>query len=368
MSDPIEIPVKDLAEPGSRLPHRIAALLALIVFPLIWLGGLVTTYDAGMAVPDWPGTYGYNMFLYPIETWLFGPFDLLVEHGHRLLAAFAGLIAIVLVVATFRTEKRRWVKWFSVSLLALVILQGALGGFRVLFDARVIAKIHGCVGPAFFVSVVAFCVVTSRWWHRMESQPLDEKQLVIRKGFGRFAVLMLAVSFAQLVIGAFIRHIDVDAGPSSFVLLVAMHIVTASVIVLGTLVQWALTRRPVFRGSGIRFSGNIVALLVLMQFTLGLTTWVMKYGWPAWFADSAFAASYVIGEKTFMQMNIVTLHQAVGSLILAFYTLHALRCRRLATAAERTRNSTEIRKRGKKGRAIADEPPVGRTEVVAASS
>ena len=64
----------------SRLPHRVGAVLAMVVFPLIWVGGLVTTYDAGMAVPDWPGTYGYNMSLYPIETWLFGPFDLLVEH------------------------------------------------------------------------------------------------------------------------------------------------------------------------------------------------------------------------------------------------------------------------------------------------
>ena len=65
----------------SPLVHGVAVVLTISVFPLIWVGGLVTTYDAGMAVPDWPGTYGYNLFLYPPETWLSGPFDLFVEHS-----------------------------------------------------------------------------------------------------------------------------------------------------------------------------------------------------------------------------------------------------------------------------------------------
>ena len=72
-------------QPESRWPHRLAVLLCCATFPLIWVGGLVTTYDAGMAVPDWPTTYGYNMFSYPLETWLYGPWDLFIEHGHRLL-------------------------------------------------------------------------------------------------------------------------------------------------------------------------------------------------------------------------------------------------------------------------------------------
>jgi cytochrome c oxidase assembly protein subunit 15 len=84
-----------------------ARLLAFFTFPLIWLGGLVTTQDAGMAVPDWPGTFGYNLWLYPISTWLLGPFDLFVEHGHRLLATFVGLLAICLVGC----GGGRWVCW-----------------------------------------------------------------------------------------------------------------------------------------------------------------------------------------------------------------------------------------------------------------
>ncbi len=73
-------------------PHRWAVALACATFPLIWAGGLVTTYDAGMAVPDWPSTFGYNLFLYPWTTWFFGPWDLFIEHGHRLLGALVGLL------------------------------------------------------------------------------------------------------------------------------------------------------------------------------------------------------------------------------------------------------------------------------------
>ena len=64
-------------------PHRLAVVLVCATFPLIWVGGLVTTYEAGMAVPDWPTTYGYNLFLYPWQTWILGPWDLFIEHGHR---------------------------------------------------------------------------------------------------------------------------------------------------------------------------------------------------------------------------------------------------------------------------------------------
>ena len=90
----------------SPWPHRLAVALALVTFPLLFVGGLVTTYDAGMAVPDWPGTYGYNLFLYPWQSWLAAPWDLFIEHGHRLLGSVAGLVSIALVVAVLLTDRR----------------------------------------------------------------------------------------------------------------------------------------------------------------------------------------------------------------------------------------------------------------------
>src|SRR4029077_11054524 len=81
---------------ASPWPHRLALLLASATFPLLWVGGLVTSYDAGMAVPDWPTTYGYNLFLYPWQSWVLGPWDLFIEHGHRLFGAAVGLLSIAL--------------------------------------------------------------------------------------------------------------------------------------------------------------------------------------------------------------------------------------------------------------------------------
>ena len=309
----------------SRLPHRVAVVLAMIVFPLIWVGGLVTTYDAGMAVPDWPGTYGYNMFLYPMETWLFGPFDLFVEHGHRLLGSLAGLVAIVLLITTMRKEPRSWVRWASLGLLLLVIFQGLLGGMRVLMDARTLAKIHGCVGPAFFASVVGFCVVTSRWWWNTNR---TEEPTVRSAGLVRFATLMLLLSFFQLIVGAFLRHISVVSPPSVYKSLVIMHITIAILILIGTFLQWSYCRLKRFKNVGIRGSINWLMVLVFAQVGLGFGTWVVKFGWPIWFSNLGFAATFVVGEKTFWQMNLITAHVAVGSLILAFWTVHTLRCRR----------------------------------------
>lgn len=317
---------KPVNETGSLWPHRIGVLLTIVVFPLIWVGGLVTTYDAGMAVPDWPNTYNYNMFAYPVRDWFFGPWDLFVEHGHRLLGSLAGIISIALVVASFRSESRKWVRWLSAAVLGLVIFQGILGGVRVLLDERSVAKIHGCVGPFFFALAVAFCVVTSNWW---QSKPVAVTGGNSRRKLptmGLIAATLLLVSYAQLVVGAFLRHIEVTASPQSYNTLVVIHLTTAALILLGTVVQFFASRSPGYRGRGVRGSINLLVLLVLIQIGLGLATWVVKYGWPVWFEEYAFASSFVVAEKSFWQMNLITAHVAVGSLILAYWTIHTLRC------------------------------------------
>ncbi len=325
-------PKSTQSEISSRWPHRVGVLLTVIVFPLIWVGGLVTTYDAGMAVPDWPNTFNYNMFAYPVRDWFFGPWDLFVEHGHRLLGSLSGLVAIGLVIVTWRTEPRRWVRWMSVGLLLLVIAQGILGGMRVLLDERTLAKIHGCVGPSFFAAVVAFCVVTSRWWQEYENcekkagsgtQNLGSQ---LRKGLIQWPVVMLLISMGQLVIGAFLRHIDVMAPPAVYQALVVAHILVAVLIVAGTIGHWLwMNNSPYGDVHGLWGSINTLAILVLVQFVLGLATWVVKYGWPVWFENIPIAASFVVAEKSWWQMNLVTVHVATGSLILAFWMIHAMR-------------------------------------------
>jgi len=142
----------------SPWPHRLAVVLACATFPLVWVGGLVTTTNSGMAVPDWPTTYGYNMFLYPWQSWLHGPWGVFYEHGHRLLGSLVGMLAIALLVAVLRTESRRWMKAMGFAVLGLVIFQGLLGGMRVRLDDRTFAMLHGFTGPLFFAVTVAMIV------------------------------------------------------------------------------------------------------------------------------------------------------------------------------------------------------------------
>src|SRR6267154_1770274 len=94
----------------SPWPHRLALLLCCATFPLVWVGGMVTTYKAGMAVPDWPTTYGYNLFLYPWQTWILGPWDLFIEHGHRLFGALVGMLTIALCVSLWMTKQPKWLR------------------------------------------------------------------------------------------------------------------------------------------------------------------------------------------------------------------------------------------------------------------
>jgi cytochrome c oxidase assembly protein subunit 15 len=317
---------KNLEQPAlGRRPHKIAVLLTICVFPLIWLGATVTTYAAGMAVPDWPGTYGYNMFLYPISTWLFGPFNLLVEHGHRLLASLAGLITIVLVIETMKFEPRKSVQWFAWGLLGLILFQGVLGGARVLLDARTLARIHGCVGPMFFALAVGFCVVTSRWWMGNFELKASSVNSNSRSSYTSFALTMLVLSYIQLCIGSFLRHVTLDSRPTGFQHLVLLHLVTACLVVAGTLFHWIRSRHGIYAGIGVRGSINWLLGLVLVQFCLGLATWVVKYGWPVWFANWDWAARFVIEQKSMLQANIITGHVAVGSLIVAFWMIQFLR-------------------------------------------
>src|SRR2546421_8210007 len=105
--------------------HRFALLTAAATFPLIFMGGLVTSHLAGLSVPDWPNSYGYNMFLFPPRLWIGG---ILYEHTHRLMASVVGLLSIVLAIVAWKIEQRVWVRRLAYVVLGAVIFLGILGG------------------------------------------------------------------------------------------------------------------------------------------------------------------------------------------------------------------------------------------------
>lgn len=311
-------------------PSVWAKAVMLTTFPLIFIGGLVTTQDAGMAVPDWPGTYGYNMFLYPWYTWLVGPFDLLVEHGHRLLASLVGLMTILLVVTAFRSETRMWFKMLCGFLLLAVIGQGMLGGVRVLLNARTFAMLHGCIGPTFFAGTVFTVVACSRWWKNQESRRLMRFGVV-----GWLATVLPFVAIAQLGIGAGLRHVPLSLPPSAFVGLVHSHLfLAACVLVAVTTIGGSACFGRLSTLSRLRSPALVLCSLVVIQILLGCGAWICNYAVP-WLTDSIFLNNYVIESNGWYETFIVTGHQATGSLIIAFATLLAVRLWRQAYPASR---------------------------------
>ncbi len=178
--------------------HWWAVLTAVLTFVLLCSGGLVTSHGAGMAVPDWPNTFGYNMFLFPISRWVGGIF---YEHTHRLIASGIGLMTVILSIALWRVEPRRWVRVFGVCAVAGVCLQGLLGGLRVVLIKDEIGVLHALLAQSFFVAISILAIVTSRpfvkrHWADYEPHPT----------LRWWALGAAALIFLQLGIGATMRH------------------------------------------------------------------------------------------------------------------------------------------------------------------
>src|SRR5437879_7978563 len=141
--------------------NRFAWFAAFATLLLICSGGMVTSKGVGLAVPDWPTTFGYNMFLFPASKWIGGIF---FEHTHRLIASTVGFLTIILAAWLWFIEPRRWVRILGVAAVSPVILQGVLGGLRVTMLKDEIGVFHACLAQAFFGLVVIIALVPSRAW------------------------------------------------------------------------------------------------------------------------------------------------------------------------------------------------------------
>ena len=189
-----------------RLLHWYAVAAAASVLLLICSGGLVTSHEAGMAVPDWPNSFGYNMFLFPVSRWVGGVF---FEHTHRLIGSGVGLVTIALCVALFVIEDRRWVKTLGIIAVAAVVVQGVLGGLRVAENNPLLGLFHGCLAQSFFALMATIALVTSRFWLSLE-RTTDHQSLITNHQSlltsQRWVLVITGMVFVQLVLGASMRH------------------------------------------------------------------------------------------------------------------------------------------------------------------
>lgn len=187
---------------GRWLVHALAAFTTLCTLALLVSGGLVTSHGAGLAVPDWPNSFGYNMFALPFSRWLGAHTGgVFYEHSHRLIASGIGVLTILLATAIFVIDERRWMKVLGVCAVVGVCIQGVLGGLRVTTLTDELGIFHGMLAQSFFVLLGVITVATSRAFLAGNWAPAGD--------MGRLrglAFLLVAATFLQLGIAATMRH------------------------------------------------------------------------------------------------------------------------------------------------------------------
>jgi cytochrome c oxidase assembly protein subunit 15 len=275
--------------------HRFAKFVAGCTVLLILAGSLVTSHEAGLSVPDWPTSYGWNMFTFPPSMWVA---NILYEHGHRLVASTVGFLTIVLAIWLWMAEGRRpWLRWLGVAALGAVIAQGLLGGLTVLFFLPpAVSTAHAGLAEIFFCMTVAIALFTSPGWkagYRDEAanasgtgpSGVDDARV-------RFlATLTTVLVYTQILVGATMRHTGAGLAIPDFPLMfghlipdhwdprIAVHFAhrTGSAIVATAVVTTAVTlwRRHPDR-SELASPALKLLLLVLVQITLGASVVISR--------------------------------------------------------------------------------------------
>jgi heme a synthase len=249
-----------MAPASGRLAHRLASLTAVATLVLVVAGGLVTNTGAALAVPDWPTTFGHNMFLYPWSGMVGGVF---YEHGHRLLGSLVGLLTLALAVALWLTEPRGWVRRLGLVAVGLVAVQGLVGGLRVTLLQDTLAIVHGCLAQAFFALVVALTAFTGRGWG-LPAAALPEGE---SRTLGWLAGGASAALYGQIVLGALATH----AG------WVNLHLAGAVVAVAaGAAAALRVLARPADR-PGLVGPARALGVLLVVQVALGLGAYLARF-------------------------------------------------------------------------------------------
>lgn len=284
--------------------HRYLKLLVFVTFCLLIAGGLVTSTDSGLAVPDWPKSYG--MWMPPMVG------GVLYEHGHRIVASSVGFLTVILAIWIALKEKRKWMKHLGFIALGVVITQGVLGGITVLYLLPLpISVAHATLAQSFFCLVVCLKYFTSAEWK------LDPKRISAPVMHRNVFIIMASLVYIQLILGAIVRHSGAALAIPDFPLAnghlipkfttseIAMHFlhrIGATLVLIWTIV----TTRIVF--GNYRNERNftrptiLLIILVLAQIGIGVLTVLSKTAVP-----------------------IATAHVAIGALILATTVVLVLR-------------------------------------------
>jgi heme a synthase len=251
----------DFQAVGSPWPHWLAVMTAGATFLLILVGGIVTNTESGMAVPDWPTTFGYNMFTYPVSKMIGG---VLYEHSHRLIGSLVGAFVLTLAAVLWRLDRRPWVRWLGIAALGAVIVQGILGGLRVVLVAEELAIVHGAFAQAFFALVATIALVTSPGWRApVETNPTEQMRRL-----RRLALITTVALYVQVMLGTLVTHLGAWADAHvGLAMLVSVAVVLLGFRILPGRADWPELVLPV----------GILRILWIVQLILGLGAYLAKF-------------------------------------------------------------------------------------------
>lgn len=306
--------IQPLQTPRSRFlryraaQHWFTVFVVCVTFLLLLAGGLVTSNNAGLSVPDWPTTQG--------SLWKIPPLigGVKYEHIHRMIAEFVGLLTIVVAIWTWIVDKRRWMRVLTLSAVLGVIFQGVLGGLTVLkLLPPAISTAHAVIGQTMFCVLAAITVFTSKSWLQEPAEKISQRE---SKPLIRHLWMLLGFLYLQLILGAAFRHVWTKLGPVGaerwpakkiIHMFLYPHILN-SLIVAGLIVyigMWVLTR---YRNMAqLRRPAHFLTMLLVLQLLLGFAAYVTR-------------VVYGVNElqPTFGLVATTVAHIGVGALLLAF--------------------------------------------------
>ena len=327
------------ASMGERMPsayspwlHGYTLLLTACILVLICSGGMVTSKGAGLTVPDWPNSYGYSMFAFPVSRWVGG---VLLEHTHRLAASTVGFLTIILAVWLTLAERRRWVRNLGYAALGAVILQGVLGGLRVVLVADWIGIFHASLAQAFFALAAFIALTESRWWLRLAQGNKAASLFQRTRGLRRHVLAITLIIYAQMALGAAMRHAHAGLSIPDFPKAYGHwwpQVHKADISALNVQRAEVLHMPPTSLAQiHLQMTHRMMAMVILLGVVAGaVSAWRKRdalpdsirrfsLGWPALIAVQVTLGIYTIWTQK--AADVATAHVAVGALSLVWGVL-----------------------------------------------